>query len=169
MILGRYFTAIINFFGFPPSLGPQQEILNQNNVPAVHHDVNDMKFIPPGVGELEEDVIHCEYPDMMNEYTVNRDPNNRKVWLKHNTDPSKNYDINTNYETKWPKGVSRTVSIHILNFSFKNNTKQYGITIEENGEMNLDGVPFPYAKVVDGKWPGRWIRKSRNLLKYEKR
>ncbi|KAK1147796.1 hypothetical protein N8T08_000309 [Aspergillus melleus] len=139
MILGRYFTAIINFFGFPPSLGPQQEVLDPN-VAAVHHDVDALTFIPPGVSESETEILKCEYPDLTG-YEFVSGPDNRGQWLK-SLDKSKiDYNISTDYETTWPKGVVR----------------KYHVTVDE-AEVTLDGVKFPNAKVFNKQWPGPWIQ-----------
>ncbi|PLB47569.1 hypothetical protein P170DRAFT_476255 [Aspergillus steynii IBT 23096] len=138
MILGRYFTAVINFFGFPPSLAPQQEVLN-HDAPMVHKPAEPLSFIPPGAAESETGIIKCEYPDMMKDYDI---ADKSGEWLI-SKNPTKNPDFNiyTNYETMWPKGTVR----------------KYTVTIEEKA-MTLDGVNFPHAKVINGSWPGPWIQ-----------
>ncbi|KAG2420414.1 hypothetical protein HFD88_005215 [Aspergillus terreus] len=148
MILWRYFTAIINFFGFPPYLGPQQEVLGPNIVP-VNHDTEPLTFIPPSVAESETDLIKCDYSHLT-DYTYHNDPENRGLWLKHKSNSSLDYNISTDYEERWPTGI----------------TRKYHITIQE-GKVNLDGVDFPYAKLVNGSWPGPWIQvKVTNKLDY---
>lgn len=121
MILGRYFTAVINFFGFPPSLAPEQEVL-EPNVPTVHKAADALSFVPPGVGESETPIIECRYPEMEG-YEFASGPKNRGKWLKSvfPTPDKPDFDITTNYEKKWPKGVVRHVSIYFSNLYYKAN------------------------------------------------
>ncbi|KAH8423781.1 uncharacterized protein LDX57_001540 [Aspergillus melleus] len=77
----------------------------------------------------------------MVDYEFVNSPHERGQWLAHRTDTAENFDINTNYEKKWPKGVLR----------------QYHITIHED-KVNLDGEDFPHAKLINGQWPGPWIQ-----------
>ncbi|GES63948.1 multicopper oxidase [Aspergillus terreus] len=101
------------------------------------------------VAESETDLIKCDYTHLTG-YTYHNDPENRGLWLKHKSNSSLDYNISTNYEERWPTGI----------------TRKYHITIQE-GKVNLDGVDFPYAKMVNGSWPGPWIQvKVTNNLDY---
>ncbi|KAK2749597.1 hypothetical protein FQN57_005819 [Myotisia sp. PD_48] len=96
---------------------------------------------PPNAGSTNQ-LITCEYPSMPGWV---HDADSKRGWLKWAGEgeapaPGK-YDIETDNEHTWPKGILR----------------QYTLTIEE-GTVNLDGEPFIHAKLFEKKYPGPWIQ-----------
>ncbi|PYH93371.1 multicopper oxidase [Aspergillus ellipticus CBS 707.79] len=141
MIINQYITTIINFFGFLSFNDPQQQPLPYEGGP-VPSTPEVLSFIPPGAAESFQDApIRCEYPAMAKEYTYVNSSNDRGLWLKHKTDPSKNFDIFTDYENRWPSGIVR----------------KYTLTLNED-RLNLDGIEAPLSKVFNKQYPGPWIQ-----------
>lgn len=114
MTLPTYLIAIITYFGFSSFHGSQQPSLQYplrfDDADLTPPAPKDLSFIPPGAAEESlGETFRCEYPSMAAEYTYNPTPENRSVWLKHRTNLSLDFDINTDYETRWPVGIERKV------------------------------------------------------------
>ncbi|PYH43919.1 multicopper oxidase [Aspergillus saccharolyticus JOP 1030-1] len=146
MFLETYIVYIINFLGFEPSFSPFRGLFEQNDL-QVPITPSTLSFVPPGAAEddaTKSSPFRCYYSAMASEYTYNPSANDRGVWLKHRTDPSKDFTINTDYEVRAPVGIARN----------------YFLTVGEdtNHAVNWDGVDFPYAKVFNKSFPGPWIQ-----------
>lgn len=105
-------------------------------------------FSPPtGTrGDVEGAGFTCEYPTLVNyEYCSNS--GNRSCWLRKKegapTDDGlpQEYNIWTDYENIWPKGILREY--------------EYGIV---DGRLNADGEWFNEAKLFNGEYPGPWLQ-----------
>ncbi|OOF96743.1 multicopper oxidase [Aspergillus carbonarius ITEM 5010] len=146
MILQTYLIAIVNYLGFSSFHGSQQDSLQYplqyKDADIVHTIPKTLSFVPPGAAEsAQAEPFTCQYPAMADEYTYNDSGGNRSVWLKHRTNSSMDFDIDTDYETRRPIGIER----------------KYILIMGERA-LNLDGIEFPYAKVVNGSFPGPWIQ-----------
>ena len=82
----------------------------------------------------------CDYSRMVG-YTYCSDPLNRDCWLVNATNSSDIYDINSNYEVRTPKGVTRRFRLDL-----------------HDDHINQDGIYFDYAKIFNGQYPGPWIQ-----------
>ena len=94
---------------------------------------------PPGDAPPPDVAIKCTYPEMTTKgWTFANDEEHRDGWLKKAGDQP--YDINTDYEQKWPTGIKRKYILDVA-------------------EMTLapDGVAMP-GKVFNGSYPGPWIQ-----------
>ncbi|KAL8709877.1 MAG: hypothetical protein Q9220_005493 [cf. Caloplaca sp. 1 TL-2023] len=97
-------------------------------------------FRPPGHPQKpEDDVLQCDYKPMGPLWKPCSTNHSRSCWLAGPA--GQQYDINTDYETKWPTGVVR----------------KYHLVADE---MNItaDGVLNPYGKAFNGRYPGPWIQ-----------
>lgn len=100
-------------------------------------------FKPPG-GRLRgpgSDFV-CDYSNMVG-WSVCTTPDDRGCWLKKgdSTDPNDRFDINTTYETRTPKGV----------------TRRYRLVLTDD-IINTDGMLSNDAKIFNGVYPGPWIQ-----------
>lgn len=94
-------------------------------------------FHPPGAPDNNQ--FTCNYTSMVGWESCST-PLDRKCWLRRKSD-GKQFDINTNYEKEWPKGVTRHYKIDLI-----------------DGKWDADGLPFDEAKLFDGRYPGPWIQ-----------
>ena len=114
MILQTYLIAIVNYLGFSSFHGSQQDSLQYplqyDDADIVHTIPKTLSFVPPGAAEsAQAEPFTCQYPAMADEYTYHDSGGNRSVWLKHRTNSSMDFDIDTDYETRWPIGIERKV------------------------------------------------------------
>ena len=65
-------------------------------------------FAPPSHGETPDSGILCDYTAMGPGWGTCSNPDDRGCWLKGPN--GQKYTIDTDYETKYPKGVTRKVS-----------------------------------------------------------
>lgn len=72
-------------------------------------------FFPPSRPEEKENLIQCDYSAMGSQWSVCSSATDRNCWLKG--PKGKRYDVLTNYETEYPKGVTRKVCNTFLNRS----------------------------------------------------
>lgn len=84
-------------YPFPPKK-PAQPIPTKIPVPI---------FAPPSVGESPDSSILCDYTAMGPGWGACSDPDDRGCWLKGPN--GQKFSIDTDYETKYPKGVTRKV------------------------------------------------------------
>ena len=97
------------------------------------------KFPAPN-GPDSDDEFVCKYPALGKDWSSCSTPDDRQCWLK-STDGSV-YDIHTDYDAEWPvSGVTREYYIEI-----------------ENKTINADGIDNTGGKVVNGSYPGPWIK-----------
>ena len=64
-------------------------------------------FAPPSVGESPDSSILCDYTAMGPGWGACSDANDRGCWLKGPN--GQKFSIDTDYETKYPRGVTRKV------------------------------------------------------------
>lgn len=100
-------------------------------------------FKPPG-GRLRGpgSDFNCDYSNMVG-WSVCTTPDDRGCWLKKgdSTDPEDRFDINSNYETRTPTGI----------------TRHYSLVLTDD-IINTDGIPSNDAKIFNGVYPGPWIQ-----------
>ncbi|KAL3426474.1 multicopper oxidase [Phlyctema vagabunda] len=113
--------------------------VNANHEPAVEADeqVPDYPTFPPPGGK-KDTKFRCEYPEMA-EWEDCSHELDRKCWLRRKSD-GKQFDINTDYENFWPKGIIRKYNINLAETTFA-----------------ADGLDFTFAKLFNKKYPGPWI------------
>ncbi|KAL8770526.1 MAG: hypothetical protein Q9209_003782 [Squamulea sp. 1 TL-2023] len=97
-------------------------------------------FTPPSRPQDPDAVLTCDYSRMGRQWRSCSTPTSRACWLAG--PGGQEFNILTDYETKAPTGILR----------------KYTLTADELN-INADGVPMPYGKVFDKKYPGKWIRK----------
>ena len=100
-------------------------------------------FDPPypsnGPPKRRENIIQCNYEAMGSNWKLCNGPKYRGCWLKGLN--GEKYDITTDYETKFPRGI----------------TRRYTLDITEKA-LAPDGVPMAHGKVFNGDFPGPWIQ-----------
>lgn len=64
-------------------------------------------FFPPSGSEDPDSTFKCEYPDLGIQWVPCSSPGDRKCWLAGPA--GDRFDINTDYETRYPKGITRKV------------------------------------------------------------
>lgn len=110
-----WMTSIVRFFGLSSFIGIGQEPLQEVQGPAsisVGNVVSDNVqtppiFEPPGAPENPDHRISCTYD--MNNWVYPDSSKQRGVWLRHRTN-GREFNISTDYEKLWPKGITRKVS-----------------------------------------------------------
>jgi hypothetical protein len=111
MQLKHYVVNVIRYFGLTSLIGldsVDQTPLMKGDIIAPETNPSPPVFVPPGTGNNTDNRIKCDYklpgwwhPDS---------PGQRHVWLRNN-ETGHEYNISTNYETTWPQGRRRDVSI----------------------------------------------------------
>ena len=76
----------------------------------------------------------------MTEWEKCSTPEDRSCWLV-NPKTKERYDIHTDYETKYPTGV----------------TREYFLDVTKS-DITADGFSFKGATVFNGSYPGPWIQ-----------
>ena len=94
---------------------------------------------PPGDRPPPDVAIQCDYSAMKGFSLCNHE-HSRGCWLT-NSETREEYNINTDYEHKWPTG----------------RTRRYVLDVSEMA-LAPDGMSFPNAKVFNGSYPGPWIQ-----------
>jgi hypothetical protein len=79
----------------------------------------------------------------MTGYAACSTPEDRSCWLINN-ETGDRYDINTDYETRYPTGVTREYWLEV---------DKWNLTAAE-----IDGYPFIGATVFNKTYPGPWIQ-----------
>lgn len=90
--------------------GPTSQHALTANLDGFHGQLaNDgPKFTPPSCPENPDAVLQCDYSAMGKQWQQCSTNNNRGCWLKG--PGGQEYNINTDYESKWPTGTVRKVS-----------------------------------------------------------
>lgn len=161
-----WMISIVRFLGLSSFVGNDQEPLQEVQGPAslsVGNVVNDNVqtppvFEPPGAPENPDDRISCVY-DMEN-WKYPDSSEKRAVWLQHKTNGYE-FNISTDYEKYWPRGITRKVSTWYSPFCVYVHWHvytQYHVFVNNDTKANWDGIDFPGAKLLNGTFPGPWIR-----------
>lgn len=137
-----YLVYTFNFITFSPvqlfnDNGLTQFPLVENPVtPAV---VDYPVFEPPNPPEHGE--FKCEYPSLR-DYEFCSEHKDRGCWLKPKNPRSRKptYNINTDYENFYPKGITRKYTLDITNET-----------------VYADGCKNGEAKLFNATYPGPWI------------
>jgi Multicopper oxidase len=87
-----------------------------------------------------EDQFICNYSAMGSHWKSCSTEFDRGCWLK-DTLHGQDFDINTDYENRWPNGTLRTYTLDVSELP-----------------LNLDGVTMPYGKTFNRTYPGPWIQ-----------
>ena len=139
------------FGGEPSSYDParQQPLLEKNyNFPTSEAPVELPEHVAPAVrggpvfnapSSPLKDRFVCDYSAMDPEWQPCSSELDRGCWL-NNTKTGERYDINTNYEVKWPQGTTRRIKLDISEMT-----------------LNADGVPVK-GQVFNRKYPGPWVQ-----------
>lgn len=110
MQLKYYLIGLVRYFGFTSLTGLDQvdqaplirgDIVTPETTPPPPH------FVPPGTGN-KDNRIKCDY--LLPGWWHPDSPDQRGVWLRNNK-TGREFNISTNYETTWPQGRRREVSI----------------------------------------------------------
>ncbi|KAK0732030.1 multicopper oxidase-domain-containing protein [Lasiosphaeris hirsuta] len=109
-------------------------------VPPVATDPGPV-FRPPGRRHDKGDGsdFRCDYSAMTGWESCST-PQDRSCWLI-NKATGERYDINTDYETKYPTGITREYFLNITKWN-----------------ITADGYTFPGATVFNNSYPGPWIQ-----------
>lgn len=96
---------VLTFSSIAPKI-PSQQALQQANSGSPALQLTGIphapRFKPPS---SRDDSIFCEYPSLGNSWKPCSTPHNRGCWLKK--DSGEEYNINTDYENLYPKGITR--------------------------------------------------------------
>ncbi len=115
-------------------------------------------FTPPSRGEDSDNGILCDYTAMGAGWGSCSTADDRGCWLKGPN--GQRYDINTDYENKYPKGVTRKVyysrSCDLVKGTVTD-ISQYHLDVV-NMTIDADGVPNKWGKVFNYTYPGPWLR-----------
>jgi hypothetical protein len=140
MTLIERFWRVVTYFVSIVSLSPNSGWGDFQTPLQKQHSIKPSKgypiFKPPGAPR--DGRFNCEYPDMEGWEDCSHELD-RKCWLRH-TKTGKQFDINTDYETKWPKGIDRYYYLDLANSTYA-----------------ADGLPFVDAKLFNEEYPGPWI------------
>ncbi|KAL9116976.1 MAG: hypothetical protein Q9187_006494 [Circinaria calcarea] len=139
MFLQRCLTALVQVLDLVTlspwgSREPTQQPLFGFSLPG-HRESGSPIFYPPN-GPSQ---IKCDYRGMGDEWRACSTPQDRGCWLKK--DGEDEFNITTDYETRWPKGVTRKYHLDVTKME-----------LAPDGFKNLDG------KVFNRTYPGPWIQ-----------
>ena len=95
-------------------------------------------FPAPNGPDSDDDVTY-EYPALGNKWNSCSAENDRQYWLR--SIDGDEFNINTDYEQTWPEGVLREYYLEV-----------------DNMTINADGIPNAGCKVVNGSYPGPWLK-----------
>lgn len=106
---------LLNLATFSTTGGPSlQQALQQpdHQFPLPDHASKPPIFLPPTHPEDPSKEIKCDYSAMGNQWVPCSSPKDRKCWLAGPA--GDRFDINTDYEKRWPNGITRKVCETIL-------------------------------------------------------
>ncbi|MCJ1467290.1 hypothetical protein MMC07_005914 [Pseudocyphellaria aurata] len=144
-----------------------QQALQQpyHQLPLPEHASQPPIFNPPSGPEDPESTFKCDYSALGSQWVPCSTPGDRKCWLAGPA--GKRFDINSDYETIYPTGITRKVhkifpSINhcvdlakdLIDMIFS----QYHLIVNENTTLDADGLVMPYAKLFNNTYPGPWIQ-----------
>lgn len=149
-----YVVSLVTFSGVEaPVNDVQSPIIQASKVTAplpvtTFQPTEGPTFLPPSGtrGDVEGAGFQCEYPTLV-DYEYCSNSGDRSCWLRKRegarTDDGlpQEYNIWTDYENIWPKGILREY--------------EYGIV---DGRLNADGEWFEEAKLFNGEYPGPWLQ-----------
>ncbi|KAK0752999.1 multicopper oxidase-domain-containing protein [Schizothecium vesticola] len=127
----------------PMGLAVPAEHLEPVFVPSVGTNSKDgLRFRPPGHRQDNGDgsEFKCDYSAMEAAGWTNCSTPDRSCWLV-NKNTGERFDINTDYENKYPTGVRR----------------EYWLEVTKSN-ITADGFTFAGATVFNGSYPGPWIQ-----------
>ncbi|KAK4187325.1 putative laccase [Podospora australis] len=109
--------------------------------PVATDSDGDLYFRPPGHRQGEGDGVdfHCDYRAMKG-WKKCSTPQDRSCWLV-NENAGQRFDINSDYENKYPTGV----------------TREYWLEVTKSN-ITADGYTFAGATVFNGTYPGPWLQ-----------
>lgn len=103
----------------PSGRSALQQPLEKSRFHLFNNEEHRPIFSPPSHPENPDSTIKCDYTALGNEWEPCSTPTNRSCWLKG--PKGEVFDIHTNYEIKYPKGIKRKASGRGV-FSLKNKT-----------------------------------------------
>ena len=112
----RALGYVVGFSGSPLNTGAGSQFPLQDSSPKnlVAQRLDGPHFYPPS-GSFDSD-LECKYPSMK-DWRHAAESTNRQSWL-WNTVNGDTFDIHTNYDKKWPIGITRNVSIPLCSLLF---------------------------------------------------
>ena len=148
--LAECWVAILHFFGssYDDADGQRPMLARPFRLPGDLNgaDQGGQRPLPPGAGPKFPappspigTPFQCDYTAMGSRWKPCSTADNRGCWLK-DTQSGQDFNINTDYETRWPTGVTRRYTLDVSNMT-----------------RNQDGVAVPGALVFNRTYPGPWI------------
>lgn len=129
-----YLLDVVTLTSWSDRLGTQQPL--HGSIGLTDYEDHYPIFHPPNGPEY----FQCDYTAMGTDWVNCSTPTNRGCWLRNKV-TGEQYDINTDYETKTPQGITRKYWLDVANK-----------TLSGDGFMNVDG------KVFNDSYPGPWIQ-----------
>lgn len=105
-------VELFNVITLSPRLeqpGSQHVLQADLSVEVPHIAAGGPVFSPPSHPQDPGEVLQCDYSPMGNQWVSCSTPGDRTCWLAG--PGGQRFDINTNYETSAPTGITRKVSI----------------------------------------------------------
>lgn len=143
----RSVISIVTFtpmLDWEPSQHPLHNVASINDASFSSVDMQPLgklgkgpRFQPPGTPDSGD--FKCDYSAMVGWEDCSHELD-RKCWLR-NKATGEQFDINTDYENKWPQGIQRNYTLDLADDSW-----------------DADGLEFPFAKLFNGQYPGPWIQ-----------
>ena len=137
----RVWAYVVGIFTLSPVPGPvaepQAPLLGFSDV---HHVLEAGPIFKPPGGAPSDDFT-CDYTAMPGFLPCSTE-DNRGCWLR-NKQTGQEYNISTNYEdtNQTPVGIHRTYYLNVT-----------------DGQINADGMNFPYGKKFNATYPGPWLQ-----------
>ncbi|RSL78709.1 hypothetical protein CEP51_007958 [Fusarium floridanum] len=131
-----FILCVATFFSIP--FGQHDDV--QQPIFSFDQGVPKYPIFPAPHGPDTVKNFTCEYPTLGKEWVPCSTENDRRCWLKNNKTGEK-YDIYTDYEKKFPRGVLREYHLKVNHM-----------------KINGDGVINPEGKVFNQAYPGPWIQ-----------
>ncbi|KAI5925908.1 Cupredoxin [Camillea tinctor] len=130
----EFILSITQLETFSPFLGLDGS--QKPLTPPIHDDVL------PTIPDIFSSSIVCTYPELeANGWEFCNTKDSRDCWIRnpHESQPEfTQFDVKTDYEKSYPKGV----------------TREYWIEIDGNDHLALDGYPKHLGKYINGTYPG---------------
>lgn len=120
MLLSGYFITIINYLGLQIPLGQLPDVPAPIEGHVKPHPGAERfePWTPPGAlldpGDPNSELLKCDYSAMVSEGYLPSRPQGNGEWIPHKSDPSKSFNISTDYDKRTPTGITREVSLFNL-------------------------------------------------------
>lgn len=140
----RFWTYLFYFFSvgtlspFDAQDATQNPLLSD---PPLSEQEDYPIFVPPNAPDDDPD-FKCRYPELTG-YIPCHSPQDQSCWLRpiNPRSPLIGYNIHTNYENVYPKGITRQYTLDVTSMT-----------------LYPDGCKNDQCKVFNRTYPGPWIR-----------